>query len=422
MSPRANARGLIYCFYLNLFRPLTIQPPIRYINCAKQIFSPVSEDKMKKKLLASLLVLIVALTCALSLTACNLVDFWKGVFSGLGNGGTNGDINNDTDNDNAEIDSESGLAIKLNSNGNSYSVSLYDDDKTEIVIPSEYKELPVTSIAAFGFYQHNTLKSITIPDSITEIGLDAFSCCNSLKNITIPDSVTKIGSDAFEYCYIETATIPAIACKYINNSDLKTVVITSGKSIADNAFINCTSLTSVTIPNSVTEIGWSAFLGCTSLKSITIPDSVTSIGSGAFKDCPLETATIPAIACTYIYSPYDSDFKLKTVVITSGKSIDNNAFEYCTTLSSITIPDSVTSIGYLAFYHCSSLKSITIPGSVTKIGSSALAFCENLTSLTYKGTLSDWNAISKDNDWKDYSYFTIYCTDGQISGGVVSYY
>ena len=130
-------------------------------------------------------------------------------------------------------------------------------------------------------------------------------------------------------------------------------------SMGVEAFRGCSSLTSITIPDSITSISNSAFRGCTSLTSITIPDSVTSIGVYAFDGCSsLTSITIPD----------------------SITRISNGAFGGCTSLTSITIPDSVTNIGWYAFYGCSGLTSITIPEGVTSIGSSAFEGCSGLTS------------------------------------------
>ena len=140
--------------------------------------------------------------------------------------------------------------------------------------------------------------------SVTEIGSYAFDSCSSLQSITIPDSVTSIGDFAFSEC-----------------SGLTSVDIPDGvTSIGNRAFSECSSLTSVDIPDGVTSIGKSAFAVCRSLISVDIPDSVTSIGNGAFS--------------------------------------------YCTDLTSVTIPGSVTSIGDEAFRACDSLKSITFEGTV----------------------------------------------------------
>ena len=188
-----------------------------------------------------------------------------------------------------------------------------------------------------------TFKDINIPEQVvyggytypvTNIRGWAFQYCSSLTSITIPNSITSIGNCAFEGCSSLTSiTIP-----------------NSVTSIGGKAFEGCSALTSITIPNSVTSIGWDAFSKCKSLTSITIPNSVTSIESHAFRGCSsLTSITIP----------------------NSVTSIGRGAFEGCSSLTSITIPNSVTSIGDWAFYDCSSLTSITIPNSVTSIGNRA---------------------------------------------------
>ncbi|MBR2458888.1 MAG: leucine-rich repeat domain-containing protein, partial [Bacteroidaceae bacterium] len=129
----------------------------------------------------------------------------------------------------------------------------------------------------------------------------------------------------------------------------------------DGAFYECSGLTSVTIPNSVTSIGGEAFRGCSGLTSVTIGNSVTSIGDAAFYSCKgLTSVTIP----------------------NSVTSIGNCAFQYCSGLTSVTIGNSVTSIGGSAFWGCSRMTSVTIPNSVTSIGSNAFWSCYGMTSVT----------------------------------------
>ena len=180
--------------------------------------------------------------------------------------------------------------------------------------------------------------------TVTSIGDQAFYNCTSLTSVTIPDSVTSIDKDAFCFCSsLTSVTIPD-----------------SVTSIGDSAFYGCESLTSVTIPDSVTSIGSCAFYGCASLTSVTIPDSVTSIGGSAFYGCTsLTSVTIPD----------------------SVTSIGDYAFYGCESLTSVAIPGSVTSIGWSAFYGCASLTSVTIPDSVTSIGNCAFASCTSLTGI-----------------------------------------
>ncbi len=207
------------------------------------------------------------------------------------------------------------------------------------------------------FVYCSELTSITIPDSVTIIGNYAFSCCSALSSVTIPNSVTTIGESGFLKCASLTSiTIP-----------------NSVTSIGKRAFQGCTSLTSITIPNSVTSIGGRAFEGCTNLASITIPNSVTSIGECAFKGCTnLASITLP-------------------IGITA---IEYGTFYGCTNLTSITIPNSVTSIGECAFEGCTNLTSITIPNSVTNIGRWAFQGCENLITVNYNGTQDEWENIN----------------------------
>ena len=179
---------------------------------------------------------------------------------------------------------------------------------------------------------------VVIPNSVTSIGMGAFSCCTGLTSITIPDSVTSIDNEAF---------------------------------------YGCTGLTSVTIGNGVTSIGWAAFVGCSKLTSILVADGNTKYHSSG--NCLIETASKTLIlGCKTSVIPSDG----------SVTSIGEYAFKKCTELTSVTIPNSVTSIGYAAFSGCSGLKNVTIPDSVTSIGSCAFWGCGGLTSVTIPNSMT----------------------------------
>ena len=220
---------------------------------------------------------------------------------------------------------------------------------TSITIPNS-----VTSIGEYAFNWCTGLTSVTIPNSVTNIGGGAFNWCTGLTSVTIPNSVTNIGNSAFRHCTgLTSVTIP-----------------NSVTSIGEYAFEECSGLTSVTIPNSITAIGEYAFLYCTGLTSITIPNSVTSIGEYAFKYCSgLTTLNFNAVNCNDFYSDYPpfDDCPISTINIgDSVQRIPGYFVSGRTSLISVTIPNSVDSIGVYAFYNCTSigridLQSVTPP-------------------------------------------------------------
>ena len=158
-------------------------------------------------------------------------------------------------------------------------------------------------------------------------------------------------------------------------------------SIGDRAFMSFTSLTGVTIPNTVSSIGPYAFANCYSLSGVTIPNSVTSLGDGAFEVCTsLTNFTVPSSVTTIPANLFVQCSSLITVSIGQGvTSIGLAAFDSCFNLTSVTIPNSVTTLGGWAFSDCHRLTSITIPNSVTNIGGQAFADCPILTSVWFEG-------------------------------------
>ena len=219
-----------------------------------------------------------------------------------------------------------------------------------------------------------------IPSGVKNFNYTFYECL-SLTSITIPDSVTTIGDFTFSGCQSLTSiTIPD-----------------SVTTIGDATFYECSSLTSITIPDSVTTIGDDTFYECSSLTSITIPDSVTSIGYRAFSGCSsLTSITIPAKVeniggasfsyCSSLKS-IEIDEKNKNYLSENGIIFSKEkkviiAYPAGKTEKSYNIPNTVTSIGDGAFSGCASLTSVTIPDSVTSISYGAFSGCSSLTSIT----------------------------------------
>ena len=332
--------------------------------------------------------------------------------------------------DNPKYDSRNDCNAIIETNSNTLIVGCQNT-----VIPNS-----VTNIAGHSFTDCHSLTSITIPESVTNIQNGAFSFCPGLTSIIVEKDNPKYDSRNDCNAIIETNSNTLIAgCK-------NTVIPNSVTNISGYAFYGCSSLTSITIPGSVTSVGDNAFFSCAKLTNITvekgnkkydsrnncnaiietnsntlivgckntvIPNSVTSIGKNAFNGSDISSINIPnsvtsiassAFSNTQWYNSqpngviyagsvlyrYKGTMPANThIVIKEGtKGIAESAFNSCSNLSSITIPNSVTNIGEWAFGSCSGLTSVTIPNSVTSIGSYAFSYCSGLTSITIPKSVS----------------------------------
>ena len=277
----------------------------------------------------------------------------------------------------AEYNASEGLSFTSNEDGTCVLSGIGTCTDINIIVPDKSPlGDTVTSVAENAFENNTQITSIILPDSITSIGNSVFSGCSSLQSITIPfvgDRAGVTSSDTYQYpfgyifgtssytgstevqqYYYGDDTSSTTSSYYYIPASLRSVTVTGGN-ILYGAFWNCSMLTSVEIPSSVTSIGQYAFSKCTSLTSITIPSSVTSIGNRAFWDC--------------------------------------------SNLTSIVIPSSVTSIGNYAFQNCNSLTSITLGKGVTWIGSNAFQNCsrlievKNLSSLNIQAGYSSYGYV-----------------------------
>ena len=250
------------------------------------------------------------------------------------------------------------------------------------------------------FENSETLTSVIIPNSVTEIGYYTFADCISLTNIVIPDSVTEIGNSAFKRC-----------------TGLTSIVIPdSVTEIRGGTFFGCTGLTSIVIPDSVTEIGDEAFKGCTALKNITIPDSVTKIGNHAFSGCANLTSIVIPSSVTKIGSfAFENCPRLKSIIVSKDNKVydsrencnaiidtEKNALEVgCI---NTVIPSSVVGISMGAFWG-SGLTSIVIPATVSWINRGVFSGSKNLKSIVVEegnpkyNSQGNCNAIIDRDNW-----------------------
>ena len=280
-----------------------------------------------------------------------------------------------------------------------------DDSVISIDIPSAIDGKSVTSIGNNAFYSCKNLVNVTIPDSITSIGNNAFEYCASLKSVLIPGSVTSIGNAAFNRC--ESLMNIEVIKNNSNYFSQDGVLFDKNKTKLIQYPIGNKRI-AYDIPNGVKSFGDCAFDSCSTLKNITIPDSVTSIGWGVFSGSESLT-NIDVSENNLNYSSYEGVLfnKNKTELIKypigndrtsynipAGVINFGDVFSDCKNLVNITIPNSVTNIGIGAFWQCANLASITITNSVTSIGNYAFYDCKNLKDIYYYGTQSEWNNIS----------------------------
>lgn len=288
-----------------------------------------------------------------------------------------------------------GIEYELDEKSNTYTVTgIGTFSDTDLVIPYTHNDLPVTSIGRYAFFNCDSLTSIIIPNSVTTIGWGAFESCSVLTSITIPDGVISISYDAFSQCdSITSVNYLGTLEQWCNISFSE---YDSNPLRGANLYLNGEIVTSLVMPDTITEIKECVFGGCTSITSLTIPSSVTSIGNYAFACRALTKVNYLGTIeqwCNMSFDDYyanplnyganlylNGEIVTNLVIPSTITEIKDNAFDGCTSITSVTIPNSVISIGDSAFVNCDSLTNIVIPNSVIWIGEWAFAYCDSLTN------------------------------------------
>ena len=276
---------------------------------------------------------------------------------------------------------------------------------TNFVIPNH-----VSIIGSHAFFKSPNLTDVTIGDSVTTIDSGAFSYCPNLTSVTIGDSVTTVGKNAFSDCSNLTSVTIGDSVTQIDDYTFSCCYnltsITIGNSvtrIGDHAFECCYNLTSVTIPDLVTRIGEYAFRFCSNLTSVTIGKKVTSIGHYAFDECyklveviiNRASLAINAGSSAYGYiARYAKEVHRSTTKIVNQNDYlfytyngVNYLLSYVGTDTVLHLPENYNGEDYeiyqYAFRSCLDLTSVTIPESVTTIGRYAFAWCSKLENITF---------------------------------------
>lgn len=255
-----------------------------------------------------------------------------------------------------------------------------------IVLPKQ-----ITRIESWAFTGCRSLSSITLPNSVEYIGEYAFQSCSRMSAIIIPDSVTTLQEGAFDSCTSLSSVKLSKNLSTIEKKVFSSCVKLSEvqwpsrfTSIGDHAFSDCKSLLSVKLPQGIETIEPEAFIGCEKLEEITLPEGLTSLGGWSFAGCALRSLVLPKSIDTIGNNAFRSCSRLESVTFL-GNSLDRiewETFENCTSLSSITIPSSVSVIEYAAFRGCEKLVSASIPDTVEEIQFGVFTGCSSLVSVS----------------------------------------
>ena len=294
-------------------------------------------------------------------------------------------------------------------------IAKYNGTDEVVEIPGEIDGAAVTSIGAKAFDGNKTITSVTIPEGVNNIGFRAFYDCDALLEMEIPDGVKTIGGQVFHSCdklrkvtmtdSVEILGVGSLGvgvfgfCKSLESVTLSNKLT----QINDETFEYCESLKEIKLPSGIKSIGKKAFLSCTNLESINLPDGLETINSEAFKNCNKITKiempdSVTSIGNSAFYKCTSlADVKLSANLVSIGSS----AFQYCNSIESLEIPEGVKTIG--GYFSClDNLKSLSLPESLTSIGWGSFRSCKNLKELTVSPNLTNIGTIAFTDNHPDF--------------------
>ena len=285
---------------------------------------------------------------------------------------------------------------------NRATITGYSGNATALYIPGEIDGHEVVAIGDSAFEDRTDLRTVMIPDSVTEIGSCAFNNCTNLSNVTLSQNLKYMEGRAFGSCEKITKIEIPKSLEWCGSTlydygpfgdctGLKTVIFENGTTkILGHLFEKCTGLEEINIPNTVTVIENSAFSGCTKLEQVNFSNKLTKIESYGFSDCTsLKKITVPDSINSIGNSIFQNCTSLTEVHLSNAlKEISSNTFNGCKKLTTINFPSTLTTIGDSAFYGCESLPEAILPSGVEKIESNAFKNCKSLKKAVVPDTVS----------------------------------
>lgn len=316
----------------------------------------------------------------------------------------------------------------------------YKGQDTDLAMPASIKDMPVVAIGNGAFLNCDTIKSMTIPDSVVRIEGLAFSKCYALEKVTLGQGIREIDFSPFAFCdkmtyneyqsgyYVGTEENPYFAFVSTASKSLETLTIHPNTVVVcGSAIENCYTLCEVKIPEGVISLGGFVFQHCSSLEKVHIPKSLESIGLLAFKKCDSLVEFVVADENSHFKSIDGSLFSKdgsRLIKYAAGQTvssycvpdgtvvIEESSFENAKHLTEVTLADSVEEIGHSAFLYCENMQSIRFGNALKDIGGAAFGFCASLKEIVLPDSV------------QEISYSAFYCCDKlefvEIGRGVVS--